>query len=79
MSKQSPRLPVLHNPAPKPDTFPVGSRVLLRSTPVGAPGTVTGTQRGRIHVRWADLDFVGKHRPSTLIVVGQPIAAEAQL
>jgi hypothetical protein len=45
--------------------FPVGSRVVMKSCP-SEPGIVKGQSRGRILVRWDDLDYLGKHNPESL-------------
>jgi hypothetical protein len=56
--------------------IPIGSGVYLKSCPTGEPGTVTGEQRGRVLVHWADLNLSGKHRPETLQVISVPPAGK---
>lgn len=54
------------------DSFPLDSHVLLKACPHGQPGRVTGISRGKIVVRWEDLQIVGKFQSESLI----PVAAE---
>ena len=49
-------------------SFPVGSRVLLRSCPYGQPGTVLRIERRKVVVYWRDLDFLSRHSPELLIL-----------
>ena len=49
--------------------FPRGSCVRLKACPDAEPGRVRGISGTRITVRWADLDYVGSHRPQTLELV----------
>lgn len=49
--------------------MPVGTGVLLRNAPHGTPGIVSGFSRGRVLVRWADLDLTTKHDPRALLPV----------
>lgn len=67
---KSSRLPPL--PSAIAAQFPAGARVLLRLCPEGRPGTVLRVARRRVVVRWADLGYVGKHDPHSLVIVGNP-------
>jgi hypothetical protein len=47
--------------------FNLGTRVRLRYAPAGAPGTIIGTWRGKVEVRWPDLGaLTTKHRTEAL-------------
>ena len=53
----------------EPQPFPVGSMVYLASCHFGHPGTVLGTKRSKVLVRWpAPLSFTGKHSPAALVL-----------
>jgi hypothetical protein len=56
-----------HQPV-KEIKFPPGTKVMLTACPHGMPGVVLRAHRGRIEVKWSDLGYVGRHRPSSLIV-----------
>jgi hypothetical protein len=58
---------------PKPRTaklkppFKTGSLVELKNCP--GTGRVTGMRRGKVLVHWVAADYLGAHRPSTLVQV----------
>lgn len=62
-----PRLPLLKT-APPP-AFQTGAYVNLKRCP-GPPGVVVRTRRGRVHVRWPDLHYTGRHSPDALVLAG---------
>lgn len=66
-----PVLPIYNAEPPKPDAFPIGSMVYLKSFP-GPRGIVQRTHRGVVYVRWSDLNFTGRHRPDALILASLP-------
>ena len=70
MRAHCPSLPGARPAKPVPP-FPNGSRVVLKCCPSSHPGVVTGFQRGKILVRWPDLNFLGKHKPGALTWAGQ--------
>ena len=45
----------------------IGMKVHLRGCPHGQPGTVIRRARGRLTVSWPDIDYLGRHRPDSLI------------
>jgi hypothetical protein len=45
----------------------IGDKVRLRFAPVGDWGTVIGLCRGKIQVRWGDLELTTKHDPQALV------------
>lgn len=51
--------------------FSPGALVLLKVCPHGQPGLVTGHARGKVIVRWEDLDLIGRHAPAVLLPVGR--------
>ena len=42
-------------------TLAVGERVRLRYAPVGDYGTVLSFSKGKVHVRWNDLQLTTRH------------------
>ena len=69
MKRSQPKLPVYRDapaPPPVPPPFPIGSLVILRNCPSGAPGIVRGVKRNRILVNWVDLNILGRHWPEAL-------------
>jgi len=63
-----PHLPGSRPLKPKP-LFPIGSRVVLASCPSEIPGVVQGMRGKKICVEWRNLHYLGKHRPSALVLV----------
>jgi hypothetical protein len=57
-------------------SFSVGDSVLLRSCRVGQPGRVIRFERGKAIVHWTDIDFIGKHRQESLLVVAGEIPSD---
>ena len=54
--------------------FPLHSRVLLKSSPYGEPGTVVRIERGKMLVLWTDLGgppYTGRHSPDRLMLAEQ--------
>jgi len=49
--------------------FNLGTRVRLKYAPAGQPGTVSGTCRGKVEVRWPDLALTTKHAPEALTAI----------
>jgi len=45
----------------------MGSLVVLRSCPHGAPRSVLKVERDRIVVHWVDLDCVARHKADALV------------
>jgi hypothetical protein len=48
----------------------VGSKVYLRACAYGQPGTVVRMERNRAVVLWHDLDYLARHKPESLMEVG---------
>jgi hypothetical protein len=65
-----------NSPTPAPTPFPVGAAVVLRSCPDATPGTVMGTRRGKIRVRWEDLNLTTMHRHAALVPVADGMAVD---
>lgn len=51
-------------------SFGVGDSVMLRSCRHGEPGRVIRLERGKVVILWPDLDYIGRHSPASLIIVG---------
>ncbi len=68
-SKPLPSMRIPPPPQPEEALFPKGSRVRLKAARDGAPGLVVGHERRRVVVRWASLDYVGRHNAATLEMV----------
>lgn len=60
-------LPPSSKKEPPVPQFAVGTLVALKSCPTGSPGIVRAVVRGRVLVHWADLNYLGRHRPDTLV------------
>jgi hypothetical protein len=70
--------PVLPGTKPKPPAMPfrMGTKVLMKCMPSGMPGIVQGVHRHRVLVRWGDLNFVGKHKPDSLVLAADAKESE---
>jgi hypothetical protein len=56
-------------PKDQKPSLAVGSRVQLRGSRHGEPGTVLRIERGRVLILWRDLDYIARHRPDSLVEV----------
>ncbi len=61
------KLPIPRIAQPQAEPFSTGSLVALKNCP-GPTGIVLGVKRGRIAVRWDDVDYVGRHKASSLVL-----------
>ncbi len=78
--KALPSMRIPPPPPPEAALYPKNALVRLKSAPDGAPGQVIGHERRRVVVRWADLDYTGRHRVESLEMVetlaGEPPGAQ---
>lgn len=79
MTNRDPILPGSRRVQVKEELLPVGTLVRLKNAPHGEEGIVTGSTRHKVVIRWPSLNFTGKYRPESLIVVGaakkEPVAS----
>ena len=50
------------------EEFAVGNKVYLQGCSVGVPGRVLRIERNKLVILWPDLDYIGRHRPESLLI-----------
>ena len=48
--------------------FKLGTRVVMKACPDSQPGTVVGARGQKLLIQWSDLNYIGKHHPSSLVL-----------